>query len=101
MKNAPVRIGTSLRSGYPVGDARTGARWMVERAAAARAAGLDSLFVGDHHLAGAYYQNSPIMGRLLAEWDDRLCGALYLLALWHPVLLAEQVATLAAVARGP
>jgi alkanesulfonate monooxygenase SsuD/methylene tetrahydromethanopterin reductase-like flavin-dependent oxidoreductase (luciferase family) len=75
---------------------------MVERARAAWAAGLDALFVGDHHATGpvAYYQNSPILGRLLAEWGERPCGALYLLPLWPPVLLAEQVATLAAVAEG-
>lgn len=74
---------------------------MIERAAAARTAGLDSLFVGDHHVTGGvYYQNSPILGRLLAEWGDRPCGALYLLPLWHPVLVAEQVATLAAIAGG-
>jgi alkanesulfonate monooxygenase SsuD/methylene tetrahydromethanopterin reductase-like flavin-dependent oxidoreductase (luciferase family) len=75
---------------------------MVDRARAAWAAGLDALFVGDHHATGpvAYYQNSPILGRLLAEWGERPCGALYLLPLWPPVLLAEQVATLAAVAEG-
>lgn len=75
---------------------------MVERARAARAAGLDSLFVGDQHVtAYAYYQNSPMLGRLLAEWGDRPAGALYLLPLWHPVLVAEQIATLAALAGGP
>ncbi len=96
-----MRVGVSLRSAYGLDDVRAGARWMVERAAAARAAGLDSLFVGDHHVTGGtYYQNSPILGRLLAEWGDRPCGALYLLPLWHPVLVAEQVATLAAVADG-
>ncbi len=75
---------------------------MVERTRAARDAGLDSLFVGDHHSTGPgkYYQNSPILGRLLAEWDDRPAGALYLLPLWHPVLLAEQVGTLASIAQG-
>jgi alkanesulfonate monooxygenase SsuD/methylene tetrahydromethanopterin reductase-like flavin-dependent oxidoreductase (luciferase family) len=74
---------------------------MVERAAAAQAAGLDSLFVGDHHVTGApYYQNTPILGRMLAEWGDGPAGALYLLPLWHPVLVAEQVGTLASIAGG-
>ena len=96
------RIGLSLRSAYGTDDARLGARWMVERVRAAREAGLASLFVGDHHATGGpYYQNTPILGRLLAEWDDRPAGALFLLPLWHPVLLAEQVGTLAAVAEGP
>ncbi|HEV7536587.1 MAG TPA: LLM class flavin-dependent oxidoreductase, partial [Acidimicrobiia bacterium] len=97
-----MKIGTSLRSSYPVADPREGARWMIERAAAAAAAGLDSLFVGDHHATGPvpYYQNSAILGRLLAEWGDRPAGALYLLPAWNPVLVAEQIGTLAALAQG-
>ena len=96
-----MRIGVSLRSAYAIDDVRMGARWMIERAAAARAAGLDSLFVGDHHATGVpYYQNSAILGRLLAEWGDGAAGALYLLPLWHPVVVAEQVGTLASVASG-
>jgi alkanesulfonate monooxygenase SsuD/methylene tetrahydromethanopterin reductase-like flavin-dependent oxidoreductase (luciferase family) len=75
---------------------------MVERARAANDAGLDSLFVGDHHSTapGVYYQNVPILGRLLAEWGDKPAGALFLLPLWHPVLLAEQIGTLASIAGG-
>jgi alkanesulfonate monooxygenase SsuD/methylene tetrahydromethanopterin reductase-like flavin-dependent oxidoreductase (luciferase family) len=97
-----MRVGVSLRSAYPPMDVRLGAQWMVERARAAADAGLDSLFVGDHHnVPVPYYQNVPILGRLLAEWDDRPAGALFLLPLWHPVLLAEQIGTLAAIARGP
>ncbi len=80
---------------------REGARRMIDRARAAEQARLDSLFVGDHHSTPqAYYQNTAIMGRLLAEWGDRPFGALYLLPLWHPVLLAEQVGTLASLGRG-
>jgi len=94
-------IGVSLTSAYPAGDARAGARMMIERAAAARRADLDSLFVGDHHATpGPYYQNVPIMGRLLAEWSDKPAGCLFLLPLWNPVLIAEQVGTLAAIAQG-
>lgn len=97
-----MRIGVSLRSAYAISDGRLGARWMIERAAAARRAGLHSLFVGDHHAVGiAYYQNTPILGRLLAEWGDRPAGALFLLPLWNPVLVAEQVGTLASIAEGP
>jgi len=97
-----MKIGVSLRSAYPPMDVRVGARWMIERARAAADAGLDSLFVGDHHnVPVPYYQNVPILGRLLAEWDDRPAGALFLLPLWHPVLLAEQIGTLASIAQGP
>ncbi len=102
MDTAPVNVGVSVRSAYAPMDARLGAQWMVERARAAADAGLDSLFVGDHHnVPVPYYQNVPIIGRLLAEWDERPAGALFLLALWHPVLLAEQIGTLASIARGP
>ena len=44
-----MRLGISLTSSHVVKDPREGARWMIERAAAAHRAGLDSLFVGDHH----------------------------------------------------
>lgn len=108
-ENPLMRIGVSLRSTYS-SEPRTGARWMIERARAARDAGLDSLFVGDHHSTGpgAYYQNVPILARLLAEWAERPAasvaerpvGALFLLPLWNPVLLAEQIGTLASIAGG-
>ena len=75
---------------------------MIERAAAARRAGLDSLFVGDQHVSPTpYYQNTPMLGRLLAEWGAAPAGCLFLLPLWHPVLVAEQIGTLAAIAQGP
>ena len=96
-----MRIGISLTSHHDVADPREGARWMIERAQAARRAGLDSLFLGDHHaVPEPYYQNVPMLGRLLAEWDAKPAGCLFLLPLWNPVLVAEQVGTLAAIARG-
>lgn len=96
-----MNIGISVCSLYPVENPRTGAQYMIERAAIAKAAGLDSLFVGDHHVTPApYYQNNVILARMLAEWSDKPFGALYLLPLWHPVLLAEQVGTLASLSPG-
>ncbi|MEP7017202.1 MAG: hypothetical protein ABI899_04180, partial [Actinomycetota bacterium] len=75
-----MHIGVSERSGYDVADVRAGARWMVERVRAARDAGLDSMFLGEHHsTGGTYYQNVPMLGRVLAEWGDRPVGALFLL----------------------
>jgi alkanesulfonate monooxygenase SsuD/methylene tetrahydromethanopterin reductase-like flavin-dependent oxidoreductase (luciferase family) len=96
-----MRLGISLTSQHHTDDPREAARWMIERAAAAQRAGLDSLFVGDHHATPhPYYQNVPMLGRLLAEWGDNPAGCLFLLPLWNPVLVAEQVGTLAAIARG-
>ncbi|HVB17220.1 MAG TPA: LLM class flavin-dependent oxidoreductase, partial [Stellaceae bacterium] len=104
-----MRVGISLTSNYPdvpdvpgVKAPRQGARWMIERARAAHRAGLDSLFVGDQHASPTpYYQNTPMLGRLLAEWGEAPSGCLFLLPLWHPVLVAEQIGTLAAIAQGP
>jgi alkanesulfonate monooxygenase SsuD/methylene tetrahydromethanopterin reductase-like flavin-dependent oxidoreductase (luciferase family) len=96
-----MHIGVSERSGYGTTDARAGAHWMVERVRAARDAGLQSLFLGEHHgTGGTYYQNVPMLGRLLAEWGERPVGALFLLPLWHPVTLADQVGTLASLTQG-
>lgn len=95
-------IGLSMSSTYQVDDPRVGARNMVEQARAAAAAGLHSLTLGDHHAAPyTYYQNTPMLGRLLAEWGSAgPAGCLFLVPLWHPVLVAEQVSTLAAIAGG-
>src|SRR5690349_21936958 len=76
-----MRVGISLASNHPdVKDPRQGARWMIERAAAAHRAGLDFLFVGDQHVSPTpYYQNTPMLGRLLAEWGKAPAGCLFLL----------------------
>ncbi len=96
-----MRIGISVTSAFEVADVRVGARYMIEQARAAKDAKLASLFVGDHHVTPRpYYQNSPMLGRMLAEWGDRPAGALYLLPLWNPVLVAEQTATLACIGSG-
>ena len=70
-----MRIGISISSSYRVEDPSLGARYMIERAATARQADLDSLFIGDHHVTPQpYYQNSPMLGRLLAEWNNKPAG---------------------------
>src|SRR5438045_6733693 len=98
-----MRVGIWLTTNYPdVKCPRQGARWFIDRAAAARRAALDSLFIGDQHASPTpYYQNTPMLARLLAEWGEAPAGCLFLLPLWHPVLVAEQIGTLAAIARGP
>lgn len=96
-----MRIGLSTSSLQIVENVRDGASFIIERVRAANTAGIDSLFFGDHHSVPVpYFQNTPILARCLAEWDTRPAGALYLLPLWHPVLLAEQIGTLAAIASG-
>jgi alkanesulfonate monooxygenase SsuD/methylene tetrahydromethanopterin reductase-like flavin-dependent oxidoreductase (luciferase family) len=47
-----MRVGISLTSSQAdAEDPCQGARWMIERTATARHAGLDSLFVGDHYVS--------------------------------------------------
>ncbi len=96
-----IRIGISVTSAYQVDEVRDGADRMIQRVKTAAAAGLDSLFVGDHHAVPTpYYQNTPMLGRLLADWNNNPAGALFLLPLWNPVLIAEQTATLACIHGG-
>lgn len=96
-------LAISVASAHPGRDPRRAVADVIGRVRAARDAGLDSLTVGDHHATAIpYLQNTPLLGRLLAEWgDDRPAGCLFLLPLWHPVLMAEHVGTLAAMAGEP
>ena len=98
-----MRFGISVSSTHAVADHRDGSRWMSERARAANAADLDHICLGDGHArASPYYQGVPTLARMLAEWDtSRPAGCLFLLPLWHPVIVAEQVATLATMLDAP
>ncbi len=96
-----ISIGTVFSTDGP-GGYRTGPQSVLSQARAADRAGLDTLTLGDHHSTApaAYVQNVPMLGRILAEWTDRPVGCLFLVPLWHPVLLAEQIGTLAAMSSG-
>jgi alkanesulfonate monooxygenase SsuD/methylene tetrahydromethanopterin reductase-like flavin-dependent oxidoreductase (luciferase family) len=97
-----MKIGVSLTTSFPPSkDGREIGRQLVKRARVIREAGLDSLFVGDHHnTPGLYFQNVPTLARLLAEAGDMTTGALFLMPLHHPFAMAEQVGTLASFAEG-
>jgi alkanesulfonate monooxygenase SsuD/methylene tetrahydromethanopterin reductase-like flavin-dependent oxidoreductase (luciferase family) len=97
-----ISIGTAFSTNGPRGD-RDGPITVLSQMQAAKRAGLDSLTLGDHHATGpgGYVQNVPMLGRLLAEWTDRPAGCLFLVPLWNPVLMAEQIGTLAAMSSGP
>jgi alkanesulfonate monooxygenase SsuD/methylene tetrahydromethanopterin reductase-like flavin-dependent oxidoreductase (luciferase family) len=84
--------------------ARDAAHHLLARVRTAREAGLDTMTFGDSHTrdTARYFQNTPTVGRALAEWDpQRPAGCLFLVPMWPPVLLAEQVGTLAALHDGP
>ena len=62
---------------------------------------MSSLSIGDHHnMDVPYAQNTPMLGRLLAEWSQRPAGCLFLVPLWHPLLMAEHIGTLASMHDG-
>lgn len=92
-----VELGISLAS-FTASPGRSAARHLVARCRAAVAADLDSMSLGDQHAVPApagYHQNTPALGRLLAEWTGKPAGCLFLLPQWPPVLVAEHVGTLA------
>jgi len=99
-----MRIGISITSGYPGSSGTDAVRGVVERGRVAARADLDHLSLGDQHATGTmpYVQNVPAIGRIMADWPaDRPIGLLLLLPLWHPVLAAEQIGTLAAMSEAP
>jgi alkanesulfonate monooxygenase SsuD/methylene tetrahydromethanopterin reductase-like flavin-dependent oxidoreductase (luciferase family) len=127
-----MKLGTSLRFLYPTGphtytlfkqalaamppgsfierpmgatDTAEQARNVLEVAAAARAAGLDSLLYGDNHAVPAAFANSfapiPTVARLGAVTGGMTLGMVLLAPFYPPILLAEQLGTLAAFAGAP
>jgi alkanesulfonate monooxygenase SsuD/methylene tetrahydromethanopterin reductase-like flavin-dependent oxidoreductase (luciferase family) len=91
----------------PMGATDTGeqARNVLEVAAAARAAGLDGLLYGENHAVSAAFANSfapiPTLARMMAVTGDMPVGLVLLAPFHHPILLAEQIGTLAAFASAP
>ena len=81
------------------------ARNLMEVAAAARAAGLDGLLTGDGHAGhpsyAATFSPLPTIARLMSVTGDMPVGVVLLAPFYHPLLLAEQIGTLAAFASGP
>ncbi len=91
----------------PLGATDTGeqARNVLEIAAAARGAGLDGLLYGDNHAVPAAFANSfapiPTLARLMAVTGEMPLGVVLLAPFYHPIVLAEQIGTIAAFATAP
>src|SRR5262245_2475036 len=91
----------------PLGATDTGeqARNVLEVAQAACAAGLDGLLYGENHAVPAGFANSfapiPTLARLMAVTGAMPVGLVLLAPFHHPILLAEQIGTLAAFAAAP
>ena len=81
------------------------ARNLMEVAASARSAGLDALLTGDSHAANPAYAATfsplPTVARLMSVTGDMPIGVVLLAPFYHPLLLAEQLGTLAAFAAAP
>ncbi len=86
-------------------DTAEQARNVLEIAAAARAAGLDGLLFGDNHAVPDAYANCfapvPTVARLMAVTGTMPIGMVLLAPFYQPIVLAEQIGTLAAFAQGP
>lgn len=86
-------------------DAGEQARNVLEVAAAARDADLDALLFGDNHAVAPAYANSfapvPTIARLLAVTGAMPVGMVLLAPFYQPIVLAEQIGTLAAFAQAP
>ena len=78
---------------------------LVALAAAARRANLWCLLVGDNHSAppvfGRMFQPVPTIARLSAETGTMSIGMVLLAPFYHPLLLAEQIATISAFVDAP
>ena len=94
-----MELGYSITSFFTDDTAdHEAARRVVERARIAEEAGYDYVEAGDRHAiaGGGYLQNVPTTARLAAEIDH--VATMFLLPLYDPVLVAEQVGTLDALA---
>jgi alkanesulfonate monooxygenase SsuD/methylene tetrahydromethanopterin reductase-like flavin-dependent oxidoreductase (luciferase family) len=106
-----MRLGVSLRpvtssgsssgsSGAP--SASEQANSLLRLGRAVREADLDLVLVGDRHVSPKdTFAPVPLIARLMAETGDVPLGAVFLAPFHHPVILAEQLATLAAFQPGP
>jgi alkanesulfonate monooxygenase SsuD/methylene tetrahydromethanopterin reductase-like flavin-dependent oxidoreductase (luciferase family) len=97
-----VRFGLSLTTAHPQSaDPGQCVRDLLERVQVARKVGFHSVWVGDHHVTPHHYlQNLPMIARISAVSGQMQIGALFMLPLFHPILLAEQVATLDVICEG-
>src|SRR5262245_2576956 len=91
-----MKIGLSLTTAYPREEpAVERFQHLVQQVEAARDHGFHSIWVGDHHVTpNVYYQSVPTIARLSAHAGRMQIGPFLLLPLYHPVLLAEQMASL-------
>jgi alkanesulfonate monooxygenase SsuD/methylene tetrahydromethanopterin reductase-like flavin-dependent oxidoreductase (luciferase family) len=100
----PLRLGLFLAAQHPPGrDAAQALAEHVEQVALARELGFSSVLAGQHFLSDPYAmaQPIPLLARVAAEAGGMRIGpGVLLLPLLNPVQVAEDIATLDAVAGG-
>lgn len=81
---------------------RRQAQNFLEAARVIRDADFDLLLAGDRHAMPVNaFSPVPLIARLMSETGDMALGCLFLAPFYNPILLAEQIGTLAAFATGP
>lgn len=95
-----MRFAAALH-GIGASDPAALAGYQLATARAARDAGYAAVVAGQHFLAGSYLQPLPLLARLVPETGSmRLVAGVLLMPLLHPVVLAEELATLDVLSGG-
>jgi alkanesulfonate monooxygenase SsuD/methylene tetrahydromethanopterin reductase-like flavin-dependent oxidoreductase (luciferase family) len=98
-----IKIGLNLLNHFPDGaDVTRQFPLMLEQTRAARDLGFHSLWLGQHFLMNIpYFSFTPLIARLIPEAGDMIVGpCIQLLPLYHPVVVAEEAATLDVMSGG-
>jgi alkanesulfonate monooxygenase SsuD/methylene tetrahydromethanopterin reductase-like flavin-dependent oxidoreductase (luciferase family) len=99
-----VRLGLLLSGQHPAGDSAAGAvREHLEQVELARQLGFSSVWTSQHFLSDPfmYFQSVPLLARVAGAAEGMTVGtAILLLTLLNPVEVAENAATLDAIAEG-
>jgi alkanesulfonate monooxygenase SsuD/methylene tetrahydromethanopterin reductase-like flavin-dependent oxidoreductase (luciferase family) len=98
-----MRVGLFLAHYFPGDvDARVATRDIVARAVRAEELGFDSVFLGHHYLSAAQFLQPLSLAAYLAASTERITigTGVYLLPLVNPLVVAEEVATVAVLADG-
>lgn len=91
MPASTIHFGLSLTTAHPQSaNPQQCVRDLLERVQLARQIGFHSVWVGDHHVTPHHYlQNLPLIARISVISGQMQIGALFMLPLFHPILLAE------------
>ena len=98
-----IGLGLLLSGQHPAGDSAVAAvRQHLEQVELARELGFSSVWTTQHFLSHPYmyFQSVPLLARVAAAAEGMTVGTFLLLTLLNPVELAENAATLDAIAAG-